>query len=359
MEPTSESTGFQKAPPIGNFIIPVVDTPWSLPSMDPLPELGDTERATLIDTLRKNAKENEADSTYWACLWLSDIECLREIVQVAECSQTSASVMMTSQTAFTMIKTWQTRSRVFAVPLKMQKQRHFGEDENQKRKLTAKKACLKRDDSCCVITKCPLIDLARIYPESLRKGQSSGTDNKYTQFWGGLRMFWSKDLVNKWEARLTGPCGTELCENLLCLCPDAHRYWGACYFALEPLHLRNDGKELITRFYWLPKVTPHIVQVQDKPSISLHPYSDFVSLCFKSPDGSLRGMSSGDLVVFKTKDPENLPLPSWDLLQMQWILSRIGAISGAADASTLPWDWDTEDEDSNMEFEYDDDEDME
>jgi hypothetical protein len=70
-------------------------------------------------------------------------------------------------------------------------------------------------------------------------------------------------------------------------------------------------------------------------------------------------MSSGDLVIFQTKDPENLPLPSWDLLQMQWILNRIGAISGAASASTWPWHWDTEDEDSNMEFEYYDDEDME
>jgi hypothetical protein len=210
-----------------------------------------------------------------------------------------------------------------------------------------------------VITNLPDVDVAHIYPLSLKEGRSSAKNETYDQFWTSLDMFWSEDLVAEWKERLAGPCGTELCENLLCLCPNAHRYWGACYFALQPLHLRDDRKELITRFYWLPKVTPHIVQVQDKPSIPLHPYSKSLSICFKNADGSVREMSSGDLVIFQTKDPENLPLPSWDLLQMQWILNRIGAISGAASASTWPWHWDTEDEDSNMEFEYYDDEDME
>ncbi|KAJ6178655.1 hypothetical protein N7519_009116 [Penicillium mononematosum] len=316
----------------------------------------DAERATLIDTLRKNAKKNEADSTYWACLWLSDIECLRGIVRGAEYTNNSAACMMTSKGAFTMIKTWQTRSRVFAVPLEMQKKRKFGEDENQKQKLTAKTACLERDDFGCVITNCPEVDVAHIYPLCLKKGRSSAKNETYDNFWESLGMFWSEDLVAKWESRLTGPGGTELCENLLCLCPNAHRYWGACYFALQPLHLRDDGKELITRFYWLPKITPHRVQVQDKPSISLHPHEKFLNLWVEGADGSAQKMNSGDLVVFQTKDPENMPLPSWDLLKMQWVLNRIGAISGAASASTRPWDWDTEDEDANMEFEYSDDE---
>lgn len=66
--------------------------------------LGDTERATLIDKLRDNAKENEADSTYWACLWFSDIECLRGIVRGAEYTDNSVACMMTGEIAFTMIR---------------------------------------------------------------------------------------------------------------------------------------------------------------------------------------------------------------------------------------------------------------
>lgn len=124
-------------------------------------------------------------------------------------------------------------------------------------------------------------------------------------------MFWGKDQVKEWEARLTGPSGAELCENLLCLAPHVHRLWVDCYFALQPLHLHDDGKELITRFYWLPEVMRETVQVQDKPSIPLHPPAESFSLFrVENTDGSAHKMNSGDLVIFQTKDPENLPLPS-------------------------------------------------
>jgi hypothetical protein len=104
MEPTSDSTGFQKVPAIENPTMPVADIPWSPPPIDPLPELGDTERATLIDRLRENAKRNEVDSTSWACLWLSDIESLREIVRGAGNSRRHAVAMMTMTCPFTMIR---------------------------------------------------------------------------------------------------------------------------------------------------------------------------------------------------------------------------------------------------------------
>ncbi|KAJ5252185.1 hypothetical protein N7489_002595 [Penicillium chrysogenum] len=103
---------------------------------------------------------------------------------------------MTSEVAFTMIRTWQTRSKVEGVyrpVFHFNFHCRFGEDESPKRKLTDKTA---------------------------------GTDRKYTQFWGWLRIFWGKDRVNKWEARWTGPCGIELCENMLCLYPEAYMFWG-------------------------------------------------------------------------------------------------------------------------------------
>ncbi|KAJ5817767.1 hypothetical protein N7447_007775 [Penicillium robsamsonii] len=354
MEPSSELIGFEGAPPIENPTMPVAVIPWSPPSIDPLPELGDTERAKLIDRLSKKAKESEADSTYWACLWLSDIECLREILRVAECSQSSASYLMTNKGAFTMIRAWKTRPSMIAGLPGTQGKRKLGE-ESPKRKFSAKTACLERHDFSCEITNFPQVDVAHIYPLSMRKGQSSGNNKKctdtYDDFWKTLHMFWGKDQVDEWEARLTGPYDTELCENLLCLCPNAHRLWGSCYFALQPLHLRDDGKELITRFYWLPEVTRHKVQVQDKPSISLHPLAELLNLRVENTDGSAHKMNSGDLVIFQTKDPENLPLPSWDLLQMQWILHRIGALSGAVNVPMKPWYCDSEDEGSDMGFE--------
>lgn len=42
---------------------------------------------------------------------------------------------------------------------------------------------------------------------------------------------------------------------------------------------------------------------------------------------------SGYILVFRTDDPEKRPLPSFDLLNMQWALHRALAMSGAADVN--------------------------
>ncbi|KAF3891393.1 hypothetical protein GTR04_5215 [Trichophyton interdigitale] len=43
-------------------------------------------------------------------------------------------------------------------------------------------------------------------------------------------------------------------------------------------------------------------------------------------------IASGQEIVLTTSDPENLSLPGWDLLELQWTLQRLTALSGAADA---------------------------
>jgi hypothetical protein len=48
-------------------------------------------------------------------------------------------------------------------------------------------------------------------------------------------------------------------------------------------------------------------------------------------DGSYRGIESGDTFTLTTDDPEIRPLPSWELLDMQWVLQRLTAMSGAAE----------------------------
>jgi hypothetical protein len=40
---------------------------------------------------------------------------------------------------------------------------------------------------------------------------------------------------------------------------------------------------------------------------------------------------SEDVVTMTTDDPVTRPLPSWDLLEMQWVLGRLLAISGAVE----------------------------
>ncbi|OJJ51557.1 hypothetical protein ASPZODRAFT_416978 [Penicilliopsis zonata CBS 506.65] len=44
-----------------------------------------------------------------------------------------------------------------------------------------------------------------------------------------------------------------------------------------------------------------------------------------------RIIKSGDIITFRTDDPDNHPLPSYELLEVQCFLYRIAAIRGAAD----------------------------
>lgn len=43
-------------------------------------------------------------------------------------------------------------------------------------------------------------------------------------------------------------------------------------------------------------------------------------------------VKSDDMITFKTYNPQTHPLPSYYLLQMQWVLRRIASIRGAADS---------------------------
>ena len=64
---------------------------------------------------------------------------------------------------------------------------------------------------------------------------------------------------------------------------------------------------------------------------------------------------SGDEIFLETNDPERLPLPDWRLLDMQWILHRVAAMSGAAE----PRDGFDEDDDDDWEVALGNEEDLE
>jgi hypothetical protein len=69
--------------------------------------------------------------------------------------------------------------------------------------------------------------------------------------------------------------------------------------------------------------------------------ADTYFLNINSKNKSPRSIQSGDIFTLTTDDPEGRPLPSWELLDMQWILQRITAMSGAAG----PPEFDDDDDD--------------
>ena len=52
---------------------------------------------------------------------------------------------------------------------------------------------------------------------------------------------------------------------------------------------------------------------------------------FLARSAALRYIKSGDWFEMRTDDPEARPLPSWELLEMQWFLQRVVGMAGAAE----------------------------
>ena len=153
--------------------------------------------------------------------------------------------------------------------------------------------------------------------------------------WQLLSLFWPDRDVLAWKAALSTAGGTEIFENLLTLAPTVHMCWDSCEFALKPIQMAPDNRSMEVKFYWL-KHRPRtkytsLLQTPDLPS-------DFPSGCgdMKFWDClSEQKICSGHTIIMHTDDPINHPLPSEELLRMQWNLNRVAALSGAAEISDL------------------------
>jgi hypothetical protein len=136
-----------------------------------------------------------------------------------------------------------------------------------------------------------------------------------------------------------------------------YKYHERAYFTLEPKEISNDKKRLIVKFYWLPRY-----QHFDKVDIL---YSPSIP---EDGDGENHGVGlwnlstkkqicSGDEIYLETKDPERLPLPDLRILEMQWMLHRVTALSAAAEprdnfGDDTDDDWDMALEDLEAEDEW-------
>jgi hypothetical protein len=155
-------------------------------------------------------------------------------------------------------------------------------------------------------------------------------------FWRSLAIFWSKDQINKWKNTVfPDGVGVERCFNLISLSSEAHDMWNRGLFAFKPLKLSRDRKTLTIQFFWqVPgeyKIDSEVDLLTETPSSEgLDTVGDGYFLARPRNDRSISRICSGETFTFTTKDPENLPLPSMELLEMQWVLQRLVGMSGAA-----------------------------
>ncbi|KAL4956718.1 hypothetical protein BDW69DRAFT_70192 [Aspergillus filifer] len=206
----------------------------------------------------------------------------------------------------------------------------IGSEPSRSRLVSAVKLCRERDKQKCVLTQRSAIDVAHIYPFTL-----SHRNQRTQTLWDTLRHFWSEERVLAWEQAVLGPSGTEQVTSLMCLWASAHRMWGTAAFALKPLAVSDDKTEMTAVFYWLPKsLYARYAVLDDAPTVPdkikcVQDENLVMVDSLERLDG--RRIVSGDEMTFKTESPESHPLPSFEILEMQWFLTRAAALSGAAE----------------------------
>jgi hypothetical protein len=211
----------------------------------------------------------------------------------------------------------------------------------------------QRDNFRCVITSDPINDVAHIYPFSLLKNKEEGIFGVRHSFWDYLENFWPVEKIAAWEAELfpTGICemGIERVYNLITLSSTVHRAWNRGAFALKPISVYDNNTTLKVKFFWQKKQT----DAQATTSLLTTPFSteglDHNEGAFESGIARFfncrdERIKSGDFFELKTNDAIEKPLPSFQLLEMQWFLQRVIGMAGAAAPYEPGWADDDSDE---------------
>ncbi|KAF3019200.1 hypothetical protein E8E15_008186 [Penicillium rubens] len=198
-----------------------------------------------------------------------------------------------------------------------------------------------REGARCAMTRRagPSLEVAHIMPN--RINGTTQDQHRAKGVWNFLETFWSKEKVAAWKRALM-PGGvlvsTEQVCNLITLDLVAHDQWDRGLIAFRPISVNEEQTEMRIAFHWLPlrratiarddRMAPAAVQHMDvgtPPSRGPVRYNYFVDM------ETLQVISSGHIFTVRTNDKEKQPLPSMELLELRWHLSRIAAMQGGAD----------------------------
>lgn len=193
----------------------------------------------------------------------------------------------------------------------------------------------ERDGNLCVLSRMGAAQACHIYPWCAFGAQST---SRVTNFWKTLRFFWPTDKVDAWRAKIFldngTPYGTETVENMITFTATLHNFHSEGAFALRPVRITADKTQLELEFHWLKRQVRDskvMVDLLELPmsSRNLKESGHGQFLCYLD-NGVPTRLVSGQRFTMTTDDPVNKPLPDPGLLELQWHLQRILAMSGAA-----------------------------
>ncbi|KAE8311580.1 hypothetical protein BDV41DRAFT_578473 [Aspergillus transmontanensis] len=314
--------------------------------MNAAPEFDQAGRLELIKKISESAGASEIDSVTWAFLWLADISRLEPLAQYAKNPDISPyTLSYLRRDYYPALKDWLCRFRNTNAGKRKEPPTEEPAPDSSTRSAKAADDAAKRDQHKCIVTKAgEPIDIAHLVSFSL--GLRHQRRKEREEFWGILTCFWSTERIKRWQSAVLEN-GTETAKNLLSLTKDVHRLFDTARFALRPV--TGTETELELEFYWMPGGVRQDVNPSNKPIVG-H-YRNSAKKCKLMDYDSEEVITSGHVIKIITSNPENLPLPSFDVLEMQWYLHRVAAISGAADFVEEPDDDDNDDDDDVEEVE--------
>ncbi|KAK2812732.1 hypothetical protein FQN50_001061 [Emmonsiellopsis sp. PD_5] len=302
------------------------------------------ERISLLielqDALKTHLGITRVPAPFWACLQVCDIARLRALVDTARVTPIWISLL--SESCASIPLRW-TKRRILKEPAPSSKpsSRSSGFASNTPSRHGCSppspvKLTKERDNNSCVLTKADLFVVTRVYP-----GLPVLSSLPAPDFGKLLPFFWRYPRLRQWGAGLirdpADPTTVSIdgCSNLLCMRGDLARCFSRSQFALRPVSLSEDKKELVVELYWQPQA-PHTftdeVDILQLPCSS-RDLDGYQNKRFTiNVDGREVCVKSGDSFSLTTTDPTTHPLPSFHILDMQWHFNRIVAMSGATDA---------------------------
>jgi hypothetical protein len=158
-------------------------------------------------------------------------------------------------------------------------------------------------------------------------------------------MFWGRERTAELKEILYGPHDARRTSinqlgNLITLSPSAHSYWNKGFFALK--HISGGGyektTEMVLELEWLPD---HLEP--GRKGVRLDQPVQNTSAPFLENHGlfnlrTRQAINSGYQFTLTTTNTEASPLPDERLINLQWFLTRVLRMSGAAEPVDLDYD---------------------
>ncbi|GLA50868.1 hypothetical protein AnigIFM63604_007187 [Aspergillus niger] len=305
------------------------------------------ERIKLLNRMDALLNHKQVPTAFWAVLVYSDLTELTTLVTESEKSSYLLEFCMHACSVLGL--TWRQkepkiRKDTLSISMFDVEQASEASSGDSREKTSTEKA-LERDKDCIIRKSCPG-EVTHIYPHHLI---TAGRPRMaYPPFWDTLKFFWGPERLAAWRSQIFANLPYDSMQNLVCLNADLQHMWNDGRFALRPVGYNNNAKTTLKlEFIWqaahgktMNNYVPANNSVLSSRNLTciVNPKNNTEYYVAARINNKVRELKTGDEIVLSTSDPASLPLPSWELLDMAFVLSRIVNLSGAGDTADLSVD---------------------